>query len=136
MALVTRGRLSVQRVERPAWDALVLMAERGGWGALGEEKKKKNGGKTKANAATEEAAGNKPSRTGKKTVRKARRHDEDTPSPRVDGEGADRGRRGDEGEDKPNETKAVASRKRKAACEQQEDGQEDGQRRRSARLRK
>jgi hypothetical protein len=31
MALVNRGRLSVQRVEAEAWTALELMATRGGW---------------------------------------------------------------------------------------------------------
>ena len=31
MALVTRGRLSVQRVEQPAWDAIQTMADKGGW---------------------------------------------------------------------------------------------------------
>jgi hypothetical protein len=34
MALVRRGRLSVQRVDKDAWDALVLLAERGGWEEL------------------------------------------------------------------------------------------------------
>jgi hypothetical protein len=34
MALVSRGRLSVQRVEENAWDAVVLLAERGGWDGL------------------------------------------------------------------------------------------------------
>jgi len=31
MDLVTRGRLSVQRVGKLAWNAIVLLAERGGW---------------------------------------------------------------------------------------------------------
>ena len=32
MALVSRGRLSVQRVEEAAWDAIQTMADKGGWG--------------------------------------------------------------------------------------------------------
>ncbi|KAL1684886.1 PUA-like domain-containing protein [Schizophyllum commune] len=31
MALITRGRLSVQRVEESAWDTIRAMAEKGGW---------------------------------------------------------------------------------------------------------
>jgi hypothetical protein len=31
MDLVHRGRLSVQRVRREAWDVIELLAERGGW---------------------------------------------------------------------------------------------------------
>ena len=31
MALVKRGRLSVQRVEQAAWDAIQIMADKGGW---------------------------------------------------------------------------------------------------------
>ena len=44
MALVTRGRLSVQRVEQEAWDAIQTMADKGGWG---EEHAKKNKGRKK-----------------------------------------------------------------------------------------
>lgn len=47
MALVNRGRLSVQRVERPAWDAITLLAERGGW----EEKRASAGGDQPTKAA-------------------------------------------------------------------------------------
>ena len=31
MALLNRGRLSVQRVEQGAWDAIQKMADQGGW---------------------------------------------------------------------------------------------------------
>lgn len=34
MDLVTRGRLSVQRVEAKAWDAISLLAENGGWDCI------------------------------------------------------------------------------------------------------
>lgn len=44
MALVSRGRLSVQRVEQAAWDAIQLMADKGGWS---EEQVKKTKGRKK-----------------------------------------------------------------------------------------
>ena len=34
MDLVTRGRLSVQRVSEEAWNTIQLLAERGGWDGL------------------------------------------------------------------------------------------------------
>ena len=45
MALVSRGRLSVQRVERAAWDAIQKMADKGGWS---EEHVKTRGRKKQA----------------------------------------------------------------------------------------
>ena len=44
MALLNRGRLSVQRVEQAAWDAIQTMAEKGGWD---EEQAKKTKGRKK-----------------------------------------------------------------------------------------
>ena len=44
MALLNRGRLSVQRVEQVAWDAIQTMAEKGGWD---EEQTKKTKGRKK-----------------------------------------------------------------------------------------
>ena len=41
MDLVTRGRLSVQRVGEDAWAAIELMAENGGWEELDTKPKKK-----------------------------------------------------------------------------------------------
>jgi len=41
MALLNRGRLSVQRVEQAAWDAVQTMAENGGW-SEGQAKKTRN----------------------------------------------------------------------------------------------
>ena len=38
MALVSRGRLSVQRVEQAAWDAIQTMADKGGCSELQEKK--------------------------------------------------------------------------------------------------
>ena len=43
MDLVTRGRLSVQRVGEDAWAAIELMAENGGWEELDMKPKKKSG---------------------------------------------------------------------------------------------
>lgn len=43
MDLVTRGRLSVQRVEEQAWNAVVKLAETGGWEELDLTAKKKSG---------------------------------------------------------------------------------------------
>ncbi|KAJ3998348.1 DUF55-domain-containing protein [Lentinula boryana] len=34
MDLINRGRLSVQRIQKPAWDVIKLLAERGGWDEL------------------------------------------------------------------------------------------------------
>jgi len=53
MDLVTRGRLSVQRVRMDAWAAIELMAENGGWEEL-EMKPKKKGGKVKGSTSNVE----------------------------------------------------------------------------------
>jgi hypothetical protein len=63
MDLVTRGRLSVQRVGEDAWAAIELMAENGGWEKLDiKPKKKKSKGSTSANVDKSER-GEKPSTT-------------------------------------------------------------------------
>lgn len=51
MALVNRGRLSVQRVEEDAWDTVSMLAEKGGWGenVSGQDDKTKS--VTKSNKA-------------------------------------------------------------------------------------
>lgn len=38
MALLNRGRLSVQRVEQGAWDAIQKMADQGGWAEVQPKK--------------------------------------------------------------------------------------------------
>lgn len=49
MALVTRGRLSVQRVEEDTWGVIELLADKGGWddgaGAKPKQRKPKAQGK-------------------------------------------------------------------------------------------
>ncbi|KAI0650841.1 DUF55-domain-containing protein [Trametes meyenii] len=53
MALVTRGRLSVQRVEEEAWRTVEQLAERGGWEAGGATATKKRASvKSKAKSKT------------------------------------------------------------------------------------
>lgn len=44
MTLLNRGRLSVQRVDRAAWDAIQTMADQGGWDE-GQAKRVSNGKK-------------------------------------------------------------------------------------------
>jgi hypothetical protein len=46
MDLVRRGRLSVQRVERGAWDVIEQLAEKGGWSedVANAKGKKRTGG--------------------------------------------------------------------------------------------
>jgi len=88
MDLVTRGRLSVQRVGEDAWAAIELMAENGGWEEL-DIKPKKRGGKEKGSVSNvdkqgkEEKARNSSHtrKSGKlKPQKKNRNHDnEDEP---------------------------------------------------------
>ena len=44
MDLVRRGRLSVQRVQRGAWDVIEQLAEKGGWSEDVAKGKKRSGG--------------------------------------------------------------------------------------------
>ncbi|KAJ4479034.1 DUF55-domain-containing protein [Lentinula aciculospora] len=49
MDLINRGRLSVQRVQKPAWDTIKLLAERGGWNeSIVNGKRKATKGKSKS----------------------------------------------------------------------------------------
>jgi hypothetical protein len=62
MALVTRGRLSVQRVTEASWGVISMLAEKGGWnegtvkrtGSEIEGKKGKRGKKRRRRSTTEE----------------------------------------------------------------------------------
>lgn len=62
MDLVTRGRLSVQRVGEDAWAAIELMAENGGWENLDIKPKKKKLKGSTSNVDKSEK-GEKPSTT-------------------------------------------------------------------------
>ncbi|KAK7032036.1 hypothetical protein VNI00_013404 [Paramarasmius palmivorus] len=57
MDLVTRGRLSVQRVDQKAWNTIHLLAEKGGWDELALDPKKtpstSTKGRGKASSSTE-----------------------------------------------------------------------------------
>jgi predicted RNA-binding protein with PUA-like domain len=52
MPLVGRGRLSVQRVEEEAWNAVVMLADRGGWGEESAKAGKEQGKATNGSKAT------------------------------------------------------------------------------------
>jgi len=101
MALVTRGRLSVQPVEEGAWAAIELLADRGGWNEddIGVKK-----GAAAKKTTTKAAAPKRGKKTGPKK------------SERVDEEKVDEGEAPDsvEQEDKEVKPKANGSRKRKA----------------------
>jgi hypothetical protein len=67
MALVSRGRLSVQRVDGNAWDTIALLAEKGGWDGLRLSGTKSKAPKVKAprgKKKTEEGEGDNNGVTG------------------------------------------------------------------------
>jgi len=72
MDLVTRGRLSVQRVEAKAWDAICLLAQNGGWDDI-DLKPRKNSTKAKSIPKTTESS--RVSKRGKTAT-----HTEEFPS--------------------------------------------------------
>jgi hypothetical protein len=79
MALLNRGRLSVQRVEQVAWDAIQTMADQGGW-SEGQGRKARN---QKKQALEDKEDGVEPSSKGPVRVkgnprkRKAQQAEED-----------------------------------------------------------
>ncbi|KAF9000202.1 PUA-like domain-containing protein [Cyathus striatus] len=95
MDLVTRGRLSVQRVQEKAWDVMWELAERGGWEEvdLKAKGKKTAGGKAAA----------KPKAPSKKTKKEVEEEDEDSEE--------------EVEEKKPIKVAAATSRKRKTRDE-------------------
>ncbi|KAJ3788920.1 DUF55-domain-containing protein [Lentinula aff. detonsa] len=74
MDLINRGRLSVQRIQKPAWDVIKLLAERGGWDELmfGKGKGKSKGAgsgnvsKNRGNKGKESTRGTKNTHNKKK----------------------------------------------------------------------
>jgi len=62
MALVSRGRLSVQKVEEKTWDVIQQLGQKGGWGE--NQDKRGNANKTQPTAKGKAAAGK---RGGRKT---------------------------------------------------------------------
>ncbi|TBU28751.1 PUA-like domain-containing protein [Dichomitus squalens] len=117
MALVTRGRLSVQRVEEDTWEIIEQLAERGGWEETGTSKPKtKSQPKGKA-----KSSGSKQARGRKKAIE---HENEENGGSESDAEQLDAGEAVDE--------KKLSRRKRKAP----EDADEDFKPRRSARVRR
>ena len=81
MDLVTRGRLSVQRVTEDAWDTVASMSEKGGWEEMNMKSKKvASAGKSKAKETggkTSTAKKGKGRPKGQKARRKTQEDDED-----------------------------------------------------------
>lgn len=147
MNLVSRGRLSVQRVEEDAWNAVTLMAEKGGFDALnvkvgkaakasgaGEEEEAESQGRgagaksnaTKAKAKKAPGPGRKTSRKGKK--KETDEDEEDDVEDVEDMEPVDNApEKGVE--------KGVASKRKRGGKEEGFEGERDGLRR-STRSRK
>ncbi|KAE9407261.1 DUF55-domain-containing protein [Gymnopus androsaceus JB14] len=118
MDLINRGRLSIQRVQKPAWDAISLLAERGGWD-VSKFIKKTSTKRVTLNQSPESGSVNTRTRSGKKTKEGAEDEDqhayldaelEELPSSESEEEdGGD-----EEYGKKPRRGKASGSQKRKA----------------------
>ncbi|KAJ6487952.1 DUF55-domain-containing protein [Mycena sanguinolenta] len=108
MDLVTRGRLSVQRVSEAAWTAVQQLASTGGWDELDLNPKKKS----PAKKAAPKAAGERPARAAKTKTKAKKRKAKGSDS-------EDDGDDGDYGEDDESEPEVISKttssrRKRKA----------------------
>ncbi|KAJ3852401.1 DUF55-domain-containing protein [Lentinula lateritia] len=83
MDLINRGRLSVQRVQKPAWDVIEMLAERGGWdeSKLGKGKnargKSTGGGSGNASKSKNPSGATRKTRGGKKVAGEDDVHSED-----------------------------------------------------------
>ncbi|KAF7351209.1 Autophagy-related protein [Mycena sanguinolenta] len=112
MDLVTRGRLSVQRVSEAAWTAVQALANTGGWDELDLNPKKKS----PAKKAAPKAAGDRPARAAKTKAkakkRKAKGSDSD------DEEDDDYG---EEDESEPEVISKTTSSRRKRKAEDYEE---------------
>ncbi|KAJ3506435.1 hypothetical protein NLJ89_g6874 [Agrocybe chaxingu] len=75
MDLVTRGRLSVQRVGEDGWEAIQLLAEKGGWEELDLKPKKK--GPAKGKAKEKDAEDGSKTKPEKKKNKRKRKDEED-----------------------------------------------------------
>ena len=122
MALVTRGRLSVQRVEEEAWEVIEQLAEKGGWDEGGASKPKTKA-KLKGQAKTS-------SKRKKSRSKKAEDSDgaEDAEDDEVEA--------GPDADDEEMEEMKPRQRKRKAATLEDEPGGEGSKPRRSTRTRR
>ncbi|KZT70332.1 DUF55-domain-containing protein [Daedalea quercina L-15889] len=123
MALVTRGRLSVQRVEDKAWAVIQQLADKGGW-----DLDKLGSSKAKAKPTTAVKKGRKTKVAATKKGKRAHDEDEDEEAEDPSSE--------QDGEDEPaNDNVNSRGRKRKAE-EPQEGSSERIATRRSTRARK
>ncbi|KAJ3751867.1 DUF55-domain-containing protein, partial [Lentinula raphanica] len=79
MDLINRGRLSVQRVEKPAWDAIEQLAERGGWDEtmLGKGKGKGKGKSKGVKSSKGKRSGSKEPAKSMKKTRNSRKQEDD-----------------------------------------------------------
>ncbi|KAF6749006.1 PUA-like domain-containing protein [Ephemerocybe angulata] len=113
MGLVTRGRLSVQRVKQEEWDAINLLAEQGGWEGL--DLKKLGSGASSAVAAKSKAKLNAkvpPTKgRGKKRAKAGDDEEEEDREEDVNGEEGEAGQAAKRGK------AAVATGKRSRAAE-------------------
>ena len=123
MALVTRGRLSVQRVEEETWEVIEQLAEKGGWDEGGASKPK-----TKAKPKGQTKTSNKRKKSQSKKAEEGSDGAEDAGDDEVD-EGSD-------ADDEDVEEKKPRQRKRKAATLEDEPGGEGSKPRRSTRTRR
>ncbi|KAF9266118.1 DUF55-domain-containing protein [Marasmius fiardii PR-910] len=71
MDLVTRGRLSIQRVDEKAWNAIGLMADKGGWDELELDKKTPAAPKASKAKSGEQSTGTPKSRAAPARTKKA-----------------------------------------------------------------
>ncbi|TFK62720.1 DUF55-domain-containing protein [Pluteus cervinus] len=85
MDLVTRGRLSVQRVEEDAWEAITKLAENGGWDAstLAKSSKSSKGRKKKTDKTTSNDASHEElqDEAGTSTTPKPQERDDEVDEP-------------------------------------------------------
>lgn len=122
MALVTRGRLSVQRVEEKTWNVVQLLAENGGWEESDTAPKARGkGGAKKTNAGTKKKAAKEPDEEG-----------EDADAEEVEGIGGE----DDRGGLASRKTSQTAGRKRKTRDADGESAAVTAGLRRSTRARK
>ncbi|KAM5542331.1 hypothetical protein V8D89_003790 [Ganoderma adspersum] len=123
MALVTRGRLSVQRVEEETWEVIEQLAEKGGWEEISTSKLK-----TKAQPKGQAKTNSKRKKSRSKKAEEDSEDAEDAADDKVDA--------GPDADDDEVEEKKPRPRKRKAATLEDEPGGEGSKPRRSTRARR
>ncbi|TFK43923.1 EVE domain-containing protein [Crucibulum laeve] len=118
MDLVTRGRLSVQRVDEGAWNSIQLLAEKGGWDEMDLKPKKVGAGGNKTKAKEKPGTSAKASKSsakvskGKKVATQSEQSKEDDnnlPIKNYEEDSTDQQKA-----EKPKFASKLSSRKRKA----------------------